>query len=349
MEAYRSKVLDKNAGIESLHSDIEQRELKHLVRRFKNIHSTNTHEPRTLDESHYLGLSNEQLSDRNKDQVVSRSEEKEEDRRVLMVSQLWLWRMDDVIVSACGSHSEEGSLDAGLDPQACLSQEFERGYLGTGNGVPALQLAALLFSECVNYIDRPYCAGLEEPVFYTFEKAVAMLNDEVKSYINHRAIEKIYLDKEMEFIHQIGDIRDELSIIRNVITEQKEIWDKFRKDLKDEIPKWKYINRSVALRPEEQIPKFLRRVEKIDEDAKRVEERIQVQLDLKKTHAGLKESHNSAVLSSAVIGFTIITIIFAPLSFMTSLLAVPGVELKWDWATGKKYLSKFTRLHWCQR
>jgi hypothetical protein len=46
-------------------------------------------------------------------------------------------------------------------------------------------------------------------------------------------------------------------------------------------------------------------------------------LDFKSKHAGLRESHYSFIISAAVVGFTIVTIIFAPLSFMTALLAVP--------------------------
>ena len=62
---------------------------------------------------------------------------------------------------------------------------------------------------------------------------------------------------------------------------------------------------------------------KIDKDAERVEKWITAQLDLKVNHAALKESHNSTILSTAVIGFTVITTIFTPISFISSLFALP--------------------------
>ena len=61
---------------------------------------------------------------------------------------------------------------------------------------------------------------------------------------------------------------------------------------------------------------------KIDADAERVEKAVQDKLDLKRTDASIKDAHSSLLLSTAVIGFTIITIIFAPLAFLTALFAL---------------------------
>jgi hypothetical protein len=127
-------------------------------------------------------------------------------------------------------------------------------------------------------------------------------------------------------------------MIKDVITDQEEVWTQFYEDLKDEIDKWDDNNRRIAIRPKQQIPKFKRRVQKIDEDAQRVEQWIHGQLDLKKTHASIRESHNSTVLSTTVIGFTIVTVVFTPLSFMTSLLAVP--DDNFGWMNQKKYAGK---------
>jgi len=84
----------------------------------------------------------------------------------------------------------------------------------------------------------------------------------------------------------------------------KEIWNKIR-------------------RPQSQFTKFKRRVAKLDEDAQRVERAIDRKLDLKTKHANMNESHVTAIISAAVFGFTIITIIFTPLSFIVSLFTLP--------------------------
>ncbi|KAJ4293306.1 hypothetical protein N0V90_008588 [Kalmusia sp. IMI 367209] len=333
-------------------SEPEKEKRANIILQSKRIRSLNIHLPRTLDESYYLGMSAKQLQERNKDQVLSHDEEDAENKRVLMVSQLWLWRMDNIVVSACArkhaigetiygkNRVDEPFLDKDLDwdPHTWAMFNFQENNLYKGRDMSGLQITALVFSEFINSLDGPNYAGLQESVFHVFEKAVANVYDQVKSYMKENTLDQIDIRKEMKFLHQITDIRDELAMIKNVITDQAEVWTQFYEDLKDEIPKWDDNNRRIAIRPKEQIPKFNRRVQKIDEDAQRVEQWIQGQLDLKKTHASLRESHNSTVLSTTVIGFTIITIVFTPLSFMASLLAVP--DDNFGWLNQKKYAGK---------
>jgi Mg2+ and Co2+ transporter CorA len=76
-------------------------------------------------------------------------------------------------------------------------------------------------------------------------------------------------------------------------------------------------------RPQFQFAKFKRQIAKLNEDAERVERAIDRKLDLKTKHASLNEAHATAIMSAAVFGFTIITIIFMPLSFLVSLFALP--------------------------
>jgi Mg2+ and Co2+ transporter CorA len=68
---------------------------------------------------------------------------------------------------------------------------------------------------------------------------------------------------------------------------------------------------------------------KIDGDAERVQKAVQDKLDLKRTYASVKDAHSSLLLSTAVIGFTVVTIVFAPLAFLTALFAlnIDGFDL----------------------
>lgn len=325
------------------------------AKHFRHARLMNIHESRTLDESYYTGLGSEQLSERNKDQVICRYAEARKKQRLLMVSQLWLWKMDGRLISACGSHShvvnklhgKNADEDPGTDPQKFLADEASYGLRREKKHATSLQLTALIFSECVNYLDRPHCAGLEEPLFSIYERAVATLDDQVGTYLN-KPIGEIQLNTELKFIHEISDIRDELNIIKSAIKEQREVWDQLYKDLQpsedseEGMINWSNSIRQIAIRPQKQIPHFLRQIQSIDENAQRVEQRIQVQLDLKKTHASLMETHNSTTLNTTVIGLTIVTIFFTPLSFMATLLAVPDAKFTWTWKTGQKYMSKFT-------
>jgi hypothetical protein len=73
---------------------------------------------------------------------------------------------------------------------------------------------------------------------------------------------------------------------------------------------WQAIVRIPAL-----VGKYHRRIEALDEDAVRVEQAIGAKIDLMAKHATIRESHATAIMSAAVLGFTLITVIFTPLSF----------------------------------
>jgi hypothetical protein len=288
--------------------------------RRRKVRGLNIHEPRTLDESYYLGLTNEQLAERNKDQVLGRYlKANGTDERLIMVSQLWLWQMGNYVISANGSRSEKqndnNAPSSDQDPQLFLREEFKNNNLERHRIRTSMQLVALILSECINNIDQPNYAGLDESLFHAFENAVGTSYDRVKSYMKARSIKDIDIEKEIKFMHEISDVRDELAIIRNIIEEQEEVWNRFYKTFKkdESFKTWDMNSRLVAARPAYQIPRFKRRIQKIDENAQRAEQWVLGQLQLKNTHASLKESHNSTVLSTAVIGFTIITVIFTPL------------------------------------
>lgn len=97
----------------------------------------------------------------------------------------------------------------------------------------------------------------------------------------------------------------------------------------------------IIARPQTQFETYRQRIARLDEDAARVEDSIKTTLDLRAKHATMAEAHATAQMSAAIFGFTIITIIFTPLSFMVSLFALPirrfqanQVESRWDGVGG---------------
>jgi Mg2+ and Co2+ transporter CorA len=156
-------------------------------------------------------------------------------------------------------------------------------------------------------------AGLREPMFLSFEKEVVQTDNKVKAYTDEEMI-KPQIKEERVFIHDICDVRDELAMIKSVVLQQEDVWKKFGKFGSFDI--------SRTTQTQEQLEQFKKRICRIGEDTTRVQERISMQLDLIARFAALKESHNSTVLSTAVIGFTVITVVFTPLAFLTSLFAL---------------------------
>jgi hypothetical protein len=142
-------------------------------------------------------------------------------------------------------------------------------------------------------------ADLEEPILYFLGKVVAITPDEVETYLGEDGMDKIHIEQEKEFIQQISSVQSKLAMIQNILLRQEEVWNRFSGEFstkvwkddfnKDTLAKFK----DITLRPLENFARFRKRIQRIDEDAKRVEKLILVQLDLKAKHADLRESHNS--------------------------------------------------------
>jgi hypothetical protein len=313
--------------------------------RCKDPVSLGIHLPLTLDEHCNPSLDPKTLDIRNKDQVVLRYHQKkaaarnnaDESLNVVTVPQAWLWKVNNVLITALPSDlpienffldkmtSSLNWLDGPLDPEQALG---------------------LFLSDLVDALDRPFMAGLSEPIFSIFEKAITDLSEEVNNYIKSTDVDTFRIDEEKQFLHNIDDIREELSMIKTILFQQEEVWKDFANkawptcwpdgpDGRFKAPErpestdngtffeeqrkiWSKIQR-----PQIQFAKFKRRIAKLDEDAERVERAIDRKLDLKAKHASLKEAHTMAIMSAAVFGFTIITIIFTPLSFIVGLFALP--------------------------
>lgn len=310
--------------------------------RFKTIHLE-----RTLDEASYPGLSTGLLAKRNKDQVVMRelirnSETREDSSHtetpILLVAQLWLWRLDNVILSAHSLTPTSKYHDfpygpVGSDLELEDDARCERRWLGADTRVPDLQLGLIIaghirqFGERYERGDVTFLPTLE--IFYS---AVASVLSDVDDYLGTESVSKLDIGKEKTFLHNISDIRNEVAMIQEILGQQEEILSSLINDIHHQRTKrdqpalenddderaWDVINHAKDL-----LNKYIKLTEKIDRDAERIEKAILDKLNLKRTHASIQDAHNSVILGAAVIGFTVVTIIFAPLSFLVGLFALP--------------------------
>ena len=217
-----------------------------------------------------------------------------------------------------------------------------------------IQIGRVL-SYLIDLLAHPKSTDFSEPLLNVFEKEIHILSAEVTEYSKAMKMEDFKVDVEKSYFHIIGDIREELSMIKSVLLQQEDVWTEFmckawpdhwKNGRFDPVPadnwialgdSWRYI-----ARPQTQFQKYKRRIAQLEEDADRVEKSIATLLDLRSKHASMQEAHSSvlqalesskeahktAIMSAAVFGFTIITIIFTPLSFMTSLLGMPIKELQ---------------------
>ena len=146
-------------------------------------------------------------------------------------------------------------------------------------------------------------------------------------------------------------------MIKSLLLQQEEVWQDFMNNAwpehwengqfksppskESDLEGWRMI-----ARPQRQFEKYKRRIAQLDEDADRVGQSISTRLELKSKHAGMQKAHATAVMSAAVFGFTIITIVFTPLSFMLSLFALPlellqGYQINSRWPDTGAYSTAY--------
>ncbi|KAI1111416.1 hypothetical protein F5Y14DRAFT_454064 [Nemania sp. NC0429] len=288
---------------------------------------------RTLDESYFPSFSAENLKTRDQRQVVSREYE-ENEKPILNVPSLWIWGFGRNIVTTYSTGTNQP-----VDSSALKSLRQE----SRGSGVQIGLIIAHHISDFGNY----QANSKFPPPLDIFERGVGRIVQEVDAYIDPNKLSRPDIRKEHDFMFRIADMREELVMIQHILEQQLEIVDRIIKDFENSDPDIKELlgspsdpqnqmsqkdgpERRQAKKDWEKfknsrgtIATFQRRAKKIDGDAERLEKRIQDQLNLKRTHVSINDAHTGLLLSTAVIGFTVITVIFAPLAFMTALFALP--------------------------
>lgn len=268
----------------------------------------------------------------------------ESQKPILVVSQLWVWSLEEYILSAYTApqivlrnakytspypHLDELNpsiprivQEMAVEPAHSNweAEEEEHAAASTRD----LTIGLLLANQIVRF-GKAQADAYPSPLDI-FEAGVANLSLDVDIYIASAVFTDINLGKEWGFIHDIADVQNELSMIDDVLVQQCEILDPLIKGATDATgPDWQEIKNA-----REKLDAYRRRVTKINNDAERVANTVQNQLELKRTHASMQqakasanEAHTSLLLSTAVVGFTVITIVFAPIAFMATLFALP--------------------------
>ncbi|KAI2631827.1 hypothetical protein GGR54DRAFT_634598 [Hypoxylon sp. NC1633] len=292
---------------------------------------------RTLDETYYPGLTFDNLGRRNNDQVVTKEKDvssvlttKEKDGSstlddftpILTVPQLWLWRFGDHLITA-------GPIVEGYKNRGWMTRI---GRLDAPTGIKT----GLVLAHLISAFGKTQSYGVFRPPLEIFEASVGRVLSDVEEYTKLSNALPPDKQKEFKFMHRIADIREESAMIQEILSQQSEILLRVIEHCKDfDLPgfsdrkaeTWEFLwdrrHWQEVKGAEAEIVKYQKRLAKIDRDAERIEKVIQDQLNLNRTYASIRDARTGLILSAAVIGFTVVTIIFAPLAFMTSLFALP--------------------------
>jgi hypothetical protein len=241
-----------------------------------------------------------------------------------MVPQLWIWYYGPVLLTAYSMTREHHLSLKSLLPQGWTHPSSPM-YVQIG-----MMLKRHIYEFGVDFEHNDGNVKFKSPL-YMFEIAVISTLSDVQCYLDEppgtRTI-KEQKSKEHGFIHDILDIHSELDMIQSVLKQQGQVVKGLLKDTKatcldaNLTREAKFYSREIehtlVLLEEYEVL-----IEKIHKDADRVEKTMESCLNLKRTYASIEDTRNSLMLGFAASAFAFVTVIFTPLSFMTSLFALP--------------------------
>ncbi|CAN9267752.1 unnamed protein product [Alternaria alternata] len=299
---------------------------------------------RTLDQFHYPALHD--TSVRDKDQTVSKwtgtalgldgKEKASTDSLLIMIDQFWCWIINkNTILTSfpSGSYSVPPTDVQDLyqsiieslarDPKELKSVDdmylfLTRKVLGYMFSQANRNLVDLV--EIYRWVTGKK-AATQTTYFQEFQQGYASGGDD-NTIFNDRRDLKLVLD--------VADIIDELKMIEHLFSIQEEIIGSSVKALgKDSSVSWDLTN--------ETINPLVHQISSIGKDAEHTRKMLLNLLDLKSNAASLAEARSSAkeaqaatTQGRAVMLFTIITVVFLPLSFFTSYFGQNVKELTGD-------------------
>ncbi|RSL57767.1 hypothetical protein CEP54_008159 [Fusarium duplospermum] len=332
-------------------------------RRLKKIYDThsdnpgNLHLPFTLDQSYYLSLTDSTY--RDEDQVVVKYAKRQEQesgrgsnsKGLLMVNQMWLWKVDaKTVITALPDHQHQRD-------KPNLFNHIS-GVMGQEQS-PSLDSMILRMIKCaIDFVDMPIIAGLNENLFDIFEQSIAhwaqkeatcyrafhqaqetprdLSQPESRGEKKTRHDEETMCDifQEVGYIREIKDIKDELKMIERVLEDQKTVVGQYEATQGcsplSETDTLEDLKRSLLFR--------ISKVQKLSQDASSVEDSLNHLLDIKQKQGNLNVARDTRRLADqaerrALDGegqtkllfiFTVVTVVFTPVSFVCAFLAVPA-------------------------
>ncbi|KAF5565606.1 hypothetical protein FPHYL_4160 [Fusarium phyllophilum] len=234
----------------------------------------------------------------------------------LMVRQLWLWKLNDgTVITAIPSRRT-----------MCMADELleairESNLHGVSSGD---ELMKHIVKETITFPNKFMRAGLGEHILNIFEGEIASEADEEATFYNNftqNDWDSKHANKAINCTWRVKDIRDELGLIEKVFLSQLEVVKQFAKILTPPQAKTTsdpdYIRTLVA-----ELEGMIKRIKSMDNDAATTLESLNNITQAMLAQASLKEAESARLMNFIILPFTIVTVIFTPLSFMTSLFAV---------------------------
>ncbi|TRX93664.1 hypothetical protein FHL15_005340 [Xylaria flabelliformis] len=237
--------------------------------------------------------------------------------KLLMVHQLWLWKLDD---NRCHTGAGNTLIDTirqgGIESMKSPDDLIER-----------------ILYECATFLDELQRAGLKAHVLDIFDNEIANKSDlevirfkQFKQYMEERNRRKSPdIAAEIKLLYEVKDIRDELHLLKRIFEAQSRVLSEFTRLFwpGDQTRRDSFLDDCA-------VQGLIDRTNLLDDDARRTLDSLNYLVTTKQAQTSLDEAETARYLNKYILLFTIVTIIFTPLSFMTSLFAVPVKQFPHD-------------------
>ncbi|KAL2802291.1 hypothetical protein BJX63DRAFT_426163 [Aspergillus granulosus] len=298
------------------------------------------HPRRTLDQYFYYTLNN--TSRRNQDQVVARYGRREGKKQpiVLMVDQLWLWRLDNVVVSCFPQRRECGKDDPDRYDTTDIFENILSSLAKSPINIPGknrpMNLILRIIRECSSTFFDP-TKNLDDDFKFLdiFNNSINRVADEevncyeqfidtLKTSSHHH--DRMPIDTEFYLLREIKDIIEELRMMRQVSDEQQAVLSSLGQKLStlsqssEEDP----LKGAGALYNKGE--RYIAKIDRMQREAERTNNSINSLMDLRQRHATLSEAQATGRQGNTIMVFTVVTILFLPASFMASFFALPVAQ-----------------------
>lgn len=323
-------------SLQQEHEADERPEYHQLLRSYEEANVV-IHGSRTLDEFYYHFERDEkseaERQRRNKDQVVTAelndgvAAGASKSWTILRVDQLWLWVLNEKYIITSSTHRMDEADD--IVPSTVLN------YLSKDPGSErarpqpdsAVAMSKFVVDFCIGFfghlqadagpmIKKPEGRRSTRQIFSDAINRASIKEAELFRQFTERSGRNKSDPKRLKSIREaadllrnVKDIRDELNILRLIVSHQKMVQESLP------LPVGATHNdrhaRSVVVD-----------IEELDKMAKKIEGAVNATLSLEQSAIAIAQSDETVQQGQTLMTFTIITILFLPISFLTSLFAL---------------------------
>ncbi|EKJ69756.1 hypothetical protein FPSE_10072 [Fusarium pseudograminearum CS3096] len=258
--------------------------------------------------------------DESGNETRMRSIQLEANSKWLMVRQLWLWKLNDgTILTTIPSRKGMCAADDLLE----TIRHSDLDEISTAD-----DLMKHIVQQTVTFTERFKLAGLGEHILDIFESELAFEVDQEAVFFNNftrKDWNSKYANKAINeaagCTWRVKDIRGELRLINKVLTQQLDVLKEFAMIIAGMSPEEGKKQGDTLIR-DSGLELLMERIKRMDEDAATTIEGLSNITQAMLAQASLKEAESARLMNFIILPFTVVTVIFTPLSFMTSLFAV---------------------------